>query len=231
MKHVFLLAVIGIVTTATLGSSGARPSDSRDDGAPGIAAGSELRPDSTPAGKVLRPHDGILSEQELSRGEITARPGGGAPTQPDVAPCGRGGDSDCPYPGATGAYCTGDIDGDCDVDKTDLALCYMIPPPGECDVDGDGDIDLLDLALMIEQIGDDCNSCLNPGESGQYCTGDIEDYDCVVGLADLSKLLSNYGATTGMTRWDGDIEPPGGDGDVDLNDLAVLLSQYGDDCN
>ena len=34
-----------------------------------------------------------------------------------------------------------------------------------------------------------------------------------------------------MTRWDGDIEPPGGDGDVDLADLAELLSQYGDNCN
>jgi hypothetical protein len=30
----------------------------------------------------------------------------------------------------------------------------------------------------------------------------------------------------------GDVNPPpNGDGDVDLSDLALLLAQYGDDCN
>ncbi len=57
------------------------------------------------------------------------------------------------------------------------------------------------------------------------------DYDCVVGLSELALLLSNYGCTTGCTRWDGDFDPIfEGDGDVDLSDLALLLSMYGE-CN
>lgn len=81
-------------------------------------------------------------------------------------------------------------------------------------------------------IPDECEgACPNPGASGVYCTADISDGDCVVNLADLAVLLSNYGMTEGATHDDGDIEPSGGDGDVDLADLAALLSQYGDDCN
>ena len=77
--------------------------------------------------------------------------------------------------------------------------------------------------------------CPWPGDSGKYCTADIDgSYDCIVGAADLAQLLSNYGMTSGATRPDGDVDPyhlylPG-DGDVDLGDLAELLSQYGDDC-
>jgi hypothetical protein len=57
------------------------------------------------------------------------------------------------------------------------------------------------------------------------------DCDCVVGLGDLAVLLSNYGCTTGCTRLQGDFEPLfAGDGDVDLADLALLLSAYGE-CN
>jgi hypothetical protein len=89
--------------------------------------------------------------------------------------------------------------------------------------------------------GDECNApnnptCNNPGDSGKYCFADIDcgthPCDCVVGLPDLAMLLSNYGMTTGATQGDGDLEPapPNGDGDVDLGDLAELLSQYGDDC-
>ena len=75
-----------------------------------------------------------------------------------------------------------------------------------------------------------------PGDSGRYCTADIDgSYDCLVGAADLAQLLSNYGMTTGATRLDGDVDPYDpcvpGDGDVDLSDLAELLMQYGDDCN
>jgi hypothetical protein len=84
--------------------------------------------------------------------------------------------------------------------------------------------------------------CPHPGSSGMYCYADIEHAgggcemypcDCIVGLADLQKLLSNYGMTTGATHAEGDLEPapPCGDGDVDLGDLAELLTQYGDDCN
>lgn len=75
-------------------------------------------------------------------------------------------------------------------------------------------------------------SCPNPGASGNHCSADIYGEDCIVGLADLSQLLSNYGMATGATHDDGDIEPPpDGDGDVDLGDLAALLAQYNDDCN
>jgi hypothetical protein len=82
--------------------------------------------------------------------------------------------------------------------------------------------------------------CPNPGDSGWYCTADIEyTNECVVDLLDLAALLSNYGLTTGATHEQGDVEPEDGngvwdetdgDGDVDLADLARLLSQYGDDC-
>jgi len=75
--------------------------------------------------------------------------------------------------------------------------------------------------------------CPNPGASGNYCTADIDGSgDCIVSLSDLSRLLCNYGTTTGATHGMGDIQPyPSGDGDVDLQDLAELLRQYGDDCN
>ncbi|MBU0617587.1 MAG: hypothetical protein KKI02_07710 [Planctomycetes bacterium] len=80
---------------------------------------------------------------------------------------------------------------------------------------------------------DACESgCPNAGSSGSYCDADIDGSgDCLVNLADLAQLLSNYGMSSGATHDDGDIDPPGGDGDVDLGDLATLLSQYGDNCN
>jgi hypothetical protein len=78
--------------------------------------------------------------------------------------------------------------------------------------------------------------CPNRGCSGRYCQADIDgSFDCLVNLADLAQLLSNYGTSTGMTLLNGDVDPYDpffpGDGDVDLGDLAELLSQYGDDCN
>ncbi len=84
--------------------------------------------------------------------------------------------------------------------------------------------------------------CPNQGNSGRYCEADIDgSYDCIVGLADLAKLLQNYGCGTPIdpncvaTLMMGDVDPYDpwwpGDGDVDLADLAELLSQYGDDCN
>jgi hypothetical protein len=78
--------------------------------------------------------------------------------------------------------------------------------------------------------------CPNRGDSGRYCHADIDgSYDCIVSLADLAQLLSNYGMTSGAGLLDGDVDPydpySPGDGDVDLGDLTELLSQYGDDCN
>lgn len=57
------------------------------------------------------------------------------------------------------------------------------------------------------------------------CPADL-DGDHIVGLGDLTVLLSNFGAT-GAAPQDGDLT---GDGNVDLNDLTVLLSQFGSGC-
>jgi hypothetical protein len=78
--------------------------------------------------------------------------------------------------------------------------------------------------------------CPNRGASGKFCIADIDgSFDCIVSLSDLAVLLAHYGTTTGATPLMGDIEPYDewfpGDGDVDLDDLSELLSQYGDDCN
>ena len=89
--------------------------------------------------------------------------------------------------------------------------CNLNGVPDECDIasgasndtDGDG-------------VPDECQ-----------CLGDL-DGDGGVGLSDLSKLLSNYGQSSGMTPTDGDLD---GDGDVDLADLSMLLSLYGATCN
>jgi len=48
-----------------------------------------------------------------------------------------------------------------------------------------------------------------------------------VGLADLAQLLANYGATSGAAYADGDLDL---DEDVDLSDLAALLSVYSTVC-
>ena len=78
--------------------------------------------------------------------------------------------------------------------------------------------------------------CPNRGDSGRYCSADIDgSFDCVVNLADLAQLLGYYGMTSGAGHAMGDVDPYDewfpGDGDVDLADLAELLGQYGDDCN
>jgi uncharacterized repeat protein (TIGR02543 family) len=98
-----------------------------------------------------------------------------------------------------------------------------------------------DMSVTAHFVED---SCPNPGGSGNYCAADVypnngddvwdfaDDGDCVVNASDLGQLLSNYGITSGMTREDGDVYPPGGgDGGVDASDLGELLAQYGDDCN
>jgi len=58
------------------------------------------------------------------------------------------------------------------------------------------------------------------------CPGDVNG-DCMVNLADLSVLLSNYGLMSGATLADGDVD---GDGDVDLADLGVMLGAFGTSC-
>ena len=58
------------------------------------------------------------------------------------------------------------------------------------------------------------------------CPGDLDGNDAV-DLADLSRLLSNFGTLVGAARSDGDTD---GDGDVDLGDLSFLLSNFGTSC-
>jgi hypothetical protein len=56
--------------------------------------------------------------------------------------------------------------------------------------------------------------------------GDL-DNDGLVGLADLTRLLTGYGLPSGATYYDGDLD---GDADVDLSDLVQLLTVYGTGC-
>lgn len=108
-----------------------------------------------------------------------------------------------------------------DAGEYDCVVTYQLG--NQCSVTSDP------ATLTVNPGGQDCP---NPGVSGNYCTADIDGSgDCLVNLADLAQLLGYYGITSGATPDQGDIDPPGGDGDVDLGDLAVLLAQYGDDCN
>lgn len=61
------------------------------------------------------------------------------------------------------------------------------------------------------------------------CPCDL-DGNLVVNLADLAVLLGNFGVTPGATYEMGDVEPAGGDGDVDLADLTQILTLYGSTC-
>ncbi len=58
------------------------------------------------------------------------------------------------------------------------------------------------------------------------CFADLND-DMLVDLLDLSLLLTNFGALSGMHYADGDLDA---DGDVDLIDLSSLLVRFGDEC-
>jgi len=82
-------------------------------------------------------------------------------------------------------------------------------------------------------VADACEGCPNPGDSGNYCTADIDGSgDCVVSLADLAELLGTYDKCPGDPGYNpaADLVDEG-DGCITLADLAELLGQYGDDCN
>jgi hypothetical protein len=75
--------------------------------------------------------------------------------------------------------------------------------------------------------------CAQPGNSGNYCTADIDGSgDCLVGLPDLGTLLASYGRCPGDPGYNPDADlSDDGDPCITLADLAALLVQYGDDCN
>jgi hypothetical protein len=79
--------------------------------------------------------------------------------------------------------------------------------------------------------------CPNRGESGRYCTADIDgSHDCLVSLSDLALCLAEYGTCGDDLACDlfpcnPDDPCDCGDGCVRLDDLAEALAQYGDNCN
>ena len=58
------------------------------------------------------------------------------------------------------------------------------------------------------------------------CRADITA-DCTVNVDDLFTLLDNYGVSNESLPEDGDLD---GDGEIGLNDLAILLSDFGESC-
>ena len=81
---------------------------------------------------------------------------------------------------------------------------------------------------IVTGITTGCTATSNAGTltvNGPPCIGDLND-DHAVGLADLSVLLSNYGALNPAAA-DGDLD---GNGAVDLADLSQMLSLYGNTC-
>jgi hypothetical protein len=71
--------------------------------------------------------------------------------------------------------------------------------------------------------------CPNPGQTGNFCTADING-DCIVDISDLALLLSAFGSVPGDGNYNpgADVAPPVG---IDITDLALFLSQFGDNCN
>ena len=84
-----------------------------------------------------------------------------------------------------------------------------------------------DPGSLMEALVDDFKvemiECLPPDDCPEDLNGDR-----VIGLADLSQLLANYGLTSGAEHSDGDID---GDADVDITDLSTLLAAYGTTCD
>ncbi|MEP0847054.1 MAG: hypothetical protein HRF50_09570 [Phycisphaerae bacterium] len=68
-----------------------------------------------------------------------------------------------------------------------------------------------------------------PGCPSTGCENGDLDGDCVVGLADLSDLLENFGCALADACYDADADIDG-DGMIGLSDLSALLGEFGADC-
>jgi hypothetical protein len=77
----------------------------------------------------------------------------------------------------------------------------------------------------LELYGAAGGGCPNPG-----CEQGDLDGDCVVGLADLSDLLENFGCCSPAACYDANADIDGS-GCNDLGDLSALLEEFGLDCN
>jgi hypothetical protein len=110
-----------------------------------------------------------------------------------------------------------------------LAVCSSASPKGRLGVTGVVGSDSLVAAWHDDASGTTdirAQNILIDGALGLLpCPADL-DGDHVVGLGDLTILLSNFG-TTGASAADGDLT---GEGDVDLGDLTILLSEFGEPC-
>jgi FG-GAP-like repeat/Bacterial Ig-like domain len=148
-----------------------------------------------------------------------------------------------PSTGHTASTDVGDLDGDGDMDWIlsafggenwrlyrntgggNMVLVGDIAAPNNpsCaalfDTDNDGDLDM----TLFDEIADVVIISRN---NATRHAGDV-NLDGVVDLADLSRLLGNFGATSGAVLEDGDVDR---DGDVDLSDLAGLLASFGLAC-
>jgi len=76
--------------------------------------------------------------------------------------------------------------------------------------------------LYIDTSGQNLDSPLAGGVPGDT------DGDGDVDLDDLFAVRNNFGATSGVTRADGDVAPhPAGNGTVDLDDLFMVRNNFG----
>lgn len=82
-------------------------------------------------------------------------------------------------------------------------------------------------AVVVGPTGTSWPASFGMAAGREPCPGDI-DGDGLIGLADLSALLSNFGTPWGAAPIDGDVD---GDGDVDLADLSMLLTSFGLSCS
>lgn len=92
------------------------------------------------------------------------------------------------------------------------------PPEGMCQA-----------ILWVGRFPEDVPGVLLQPCIGLQCTTDLTG-DCVIGLDDLTTLLSSFGSSAGDEEW---IPRADFDGDaaIGISDLAALLSQFGGRCD